>query len=150
MRPRMVAIAAALLMLSIPGGAQATSPKQHQPPSFAAVTGVWRAQFNNLPVFTLVVTDEGGGLSGAILFYMLKREDANHPFTATPGLPEPIFNPTFDGKTLTFQVSHRRAHPPRTLSDPPSTFKLTLADDGKAQVQNLSEGPPLTVTRSDY
>lgn len=43
-----------------------------------------------------------------------------------------------------------RGPPPRTLSDPPTTFQFTLTDDGKAQVQNLSEGPPLTVTRSDY
>lgn len=150
MRPRILAIAAALLMLAIPARTQTTLTKQGQSPSFAAVTGVWRAQLGDLPVFTLVVTDEGGGLSGAILFYMLKREDVNHPFTATPGLPEPILNPRFDGKTLTFQVSHKRAHPPRTLSDPPTTFQLTLADDGKAQVSNLSEGPPLTVTRSDY
>lgn len=150
MRLRIVAIAAALLMLAIPASTQTTRPTQRQSPSFAAVTGVWRAQFNNLPAFTLVVTDEGGGLSGAILFYMLKREDMNHPFTATPGLPEPILNPKFDGKTLTFQVSHKRAHPPRTLSDPPATFQLTLADDGKAQVSNVSEGPSITVTRSDY
>lgn len=150
MRLRIVAVAAALPMLAIPASTQTTPPTQRPSPSLAAVTGVWRAQINDLPVFTLVITDEGGGLSGAILFYMLKREDVNHPFTATPGLPEPIFNPKFDGKTLTFQVSHKRAHPPRTLSDPPTTFRLTLADDGKAQVQNLSEGPPLTVARSDY
>lgn len=150
MRLRIVDLAAALVLLAVPACAQTAPPKLRQPSSFAAVTGVWRAQFNNLPVFTLVVTDEGGGLSGAILFYMLERQDVNHPFTATPGLPEPIFDPKFDGKTLTFQVSHRRAHPPRTLLDPPTTFKLTLADDGKAQVLNLSEGPPLTVTRSDY
>ncbi len=150
MRLRIVAIAAALLMPAIQASTQTARPTQRQSPSLAAVTGVWRAQFNNLPAFTLVVTDEGGELSGAILFYMLKREDVDHPFTATPGLPEPILNPKFDGKTLTFQVSHKRAHPPRTLSDPPTTFQLTLADDGKAQVLNLSEGPPLTVTRSDY
>ena len=149
-RLRIAVIAAALMLLTVPAITQTTAPKQIQSPSVAAVTGVWRAQFNDLPVFTLVITDEGGGLSGAILFYILKREDVNHPFTATPGLPEPIFNPRFDGKTLIFEVSHRRAHPPRTLSDPPTTFKLTLAGDGKAQVQNLSEGPPLTVTRSDY
>ncbi len=150
MRSRIVLIAATLVFFAIPASTQTAPSNQGQLSSVAAVTGVWRAQFNNLPAFTLVVTDEGGGLSGAILFYMLKREDVNHPFTATAALPEPILNPKFDGKTLTFQVSHKRAHPPRTLSDPPTTFKLTLSEDGKAQMLNLSEGPPLTVTRSDY
>ena len=126
------------------------SPGRAPQPDVSKVTGVWRAQMNGLPVFTLVVTDENGGLSGAVLFYLLKREDVNSPYTATPGLPEPIFNPQFDGKTLTFQVSHRRSHPPRTLSDPPVTFTLTLAEDGKAQLINKTEGPPITLTHSDY
>ncbi len=149
MKLRIVAFAA-LLLIGLPANTQSAPPRQPQSPSSAAVTGVWRAQMDNLPVFTLVITDEGGGLSGAILFYMLKREDVNHPYTATPGLPEPILNPRFDGKTLTFQVSHKRAHPPRTLSDPPVTFQLTLEEDGKAQVSNMSEGHTLVVTRSDY
>ncbi|MGP8251814.1 MAG: hypothetical protein ACLQHF_07245 [Terracidiphilus sp.] len=114
------------------------------------ILGVWRAQMDGQPAFTLVVTDENGGLSGAILFYLLKREDVSRPSTATPGLPEPIFNPKFDGKTLTFQVSHRRAHPPRTLNDPPVTFHLTLTGDGAAQFVNTNEGGLTAVTRSDY
>jgi hypothetical protein len=121
-----------------------------QSPNVARVLGVWRAQMNGLPIFTLVVTDENGGLSGAVLFYLLKREDLNHRYTATPGLPEPILNPKFDGKTLTFQVSHRRAHPPRTLSDPPVTFELSPTEDGAAQLINKSEGGPITLIRTDY
>ncbi|HTW81416.1 MAG TPA: hypothetical protein VME23_17855 [Terracidiphilus sp.] len=132
------------------GQIAAAQPAGDKPTANEPIAGVWRAQMNGLPAFTLVVTDENGGLSGAILFYLQKREDANHPYTATPGLPEPIFNPRFDGKTLTFQVSHRRAHPPRTLNDSPVTFALTLTQDGKAQFVNQSEGGPITVTRSDY
>ena len=121
-----------------------------QAPGNKPILGVWRGQLDQMPAFTLVVTDEGGELQGAILFYLIRRDKPGEPPTVTPGIPEPIFHPIFDGKTLRFQVSHRRAHPPRTLSDPPATFQLTLTDDGKAQVSNLSEGPPLTVTRSDY
>lgn len=45
-----------------------------QSPNVARVLGVWRAQMNGLPIFTLVVTDENSGLSGAVLFYLLKRD----------------------------------------------------------------------------
>lgn len=113
------------------------------------ITGVWRAQTaDGLPVFSLVVTNETGELTGAIMFYLLKREDVNHPWTSTPGLPAPIFHPTFDGKTLTFQVSHRHAHPPRTLSDPPVTFKLTPTEDDKAQFVG-SEVGTIEITHSE-
>ncbi len=94
-------------------------------PDPSPIVGVWRAQMDGLPAITLTVTNETGSLSGAILFY-LHRRDEGKPVTSTPGIPEPIFNPEFDGKTLTFQVSHRRAHPPRTLSDPPVRFRLKL------------------------
>ena len=120
-------------------------------PGNEAIVGVWRAELNGLPAFNLVVTDEGGSITGAILFYLQKRVDVNHPFTAMPGdLPEPILNPKFDGRTFTFQVSHRRAHPPRTLNDPPITLSITLPPDGKAQFVNQSELGPITLTHSEY
>jgi hypothetical protein len=65
-----------------------------------------------LPAVVLVVTDEGGSLSGAVVFYFQTRKTVNDPWASTPGLPEPLFRLYFDGKTLSFQVSHRRAHPP--------------------------------------
>jgi len=100
---------------------------------------------------SLTVSDEIGGLSGAILFYFHMRKTANDPYTSTPGIPEPIFNPTFDGQTLTFQVSHRRAHPPRTLSDPPVSFRLVLKGPNRAELINANEkGPTVIMTRSDY
>ena len=90
----------------------------------APVLGVWRATESGVPAVTLTITDEGGKLSGAVLFYLIRR-DTNPP-TSSAGIPEPLLNPHFDGKVLTFEVSHRRAHPPRTLSDPPVKFRLTL------------------------
>jgi hypothetical protein len=116
----------------------------------APIVGVWRAEMDGLPVFAMVITDEGGSLSGAIQFYLIRRNEGQ-PATATPGLPEPILNLHFDGKTLTFQVSHRRAHPPRTLKDPPVSFRLTLTGADKGEGENLSEASPVVVmTRSEY
>ncbi|MGA2910028.1 MAG: hypothetical protein ABSE36_20220 [Terracidiphilus sp.] len=106
---------------------------------------------NGLPGITLVVTDEGGGLTGAVLFYFQERKTVNDPWTATPGIPEPMLRVLFDGKDLTFQISHRRAHPPRSLSDPPVEFRLTLTGPNQAALVNENEkGPGFVLTRSDY
>jgi hypothetical protein len=112
--------------------------------------GVWRGQMETLPAVTLNITDEFGGLSGAVLFYLIKRSSTmSEPTTATPGLPEPLFKPRVDGQSLVFEVSHRRAHPPRTLSDPPVRFRLKLLDQDKAELVNESEssGPAVVLTR---
>lgn len=135
------------LCLSALGSAQVSTSG----PSSAAITGVWRGQMDGLPAVTLVVTDEGGSPAGAVLFYLHKRTTVNDPYIATPGLPEPMLGMSIDGKTLTFQVSHRRAHPPRTLSDPPVTFTLTLTGPNQAELVNKSEGSgSLVMVRSDY
>jgi hypothetical protein len=116
----------------------------------APINDVWRGQMNGLPAVTLLVTDEGGSLVGGVLFYFQQRANENSSWTATPGLPEPMLHPKFNGKTLTFQISHRRAHPPGSLNDPPMTFHLTLVGPDKAELLNEKEGPPLTLTRSEY
>ncbi len=115
------------------------------------VDGVWRCQMNGLPALTLLVTDEPGTLTGAILFYFQQRTTEKDPLNSVPGLPEPIFHPQFDGKSLLFEVSHRRAHPPQTLSDSPKHFRLTLLEPGKAELVNVDEpGMTCKVVRSDH
>jgi hypothetical protein len=114
------------------------------------ILGVWRAEMDGLPFVTLTLTNENGGLSGAVLFY-LHRRDHGKPVTSTPGVPEPLLNPSFDGKTLTFKVSHRRAHPPRSLSDSPVEFRLRLTGGNKAALVNASESASeFVLTRTDY
>ena len=117
----------------------------------AAVSGVWRAQDSGHPAITLVVTDEGGSLTGAIHFFFPRLDSADVPLTFTAGLPEPLLRPQFVGTTLRFEVSHRRANPPRSLSDPPAQFHLTLTGPDTAEIVNESE-PDLAVPmiRSDH
>jgi hypothetical protein len=103
---------------------------------YSAVTGVWRAQMDGLPALTMTISDEGGELTGAILFYLIRRDDGQ-PARSSPGSPEPMFNLKFDGKTLDFRVSHRRAHPPRTVNDPPVNFRLTITGPNEGM---LGEG----------
>jgi hypothetical protein len=108
---------------------------------------------NGLPAVTLTVTNEGGSLTGAVLFY-LHRRDPGKAETATAGVPEPLFDPKFDGKTLTFQVSHRRAHPPGSLNDGPVSFALRLDGADKAEFVNENEhdtnAPRFFLVKSAY
>lgn len=133
------------------GLAQSGSSQSTTKHDLSQITGVWRGECDALPCATLTITDETGSLSGAILFYLHMRKTVNDPYTSTPGIPEPVFNPTFDGQTLTFQVSHRRAHPPRTLSDPPVTFQLKLTGSAQGELTNRSErSPVLPMFKSEH
>jgi hypothetical protein len=58
--------------------------------TYDAVAGVWRGQIDGLPGVTMTISDEAGNLSGAILFYMIRRNEGQPP-QSTPGNPEPMF-----------------------------------------------------------
>ena len=60
-----------------------------------------------------------------------------------------MIEPSFDGKTLSFKVSHRYAHPPRTLDDPPVSFRLELTGSDKAKLL-APESPTLDMVRQKY
>jgi hypothetical protein len=114
------------------------------------LVGVWQGQMDTLPAVTLTVTDEGGGLSGAVVFYLIKRSSTmSEPTTSTPGAPEPLLNLKRKGSVLEFEVSHRRAHPPKTLSDPPVHFHLKLTGPDRSELVNESEAssPALVLIR---
>ena len=113
----------------------------------SGLVGVWKGSFDSLPAVTLTLDRDGGKLTGAILFYLIRRS-GNGKETASAGVPEPLLQPKFDGKVLTFLVSHKRAHPPRTLNDPPVEFKLELYGS-KVAVLISREAPPLKMTRTD-
>ncbi|HUE02507.1 MAG TPA: hypothetical protein VMR62_23260 [Bryobacteraceae bacterium] len=141
MRSRLFSVSVLTAMLAATGLSQASQPADPINTPDAAITGIWRCQMEGLPAVTLTVTNEGGSLTGAVLFYLHRREPGQ-PVTATPGVPEPLFHPTFDGKTFTFQVSHRRAHPPKSLNDAPVTFQLKLDGTQKAELVNENEKDP--------
>jgi hypothetical protein len=125
------------------------------PPAIAAdspIAGKWSGKLYDLPGIDLTVKlDDSGKLSGTILFYFLHRNteheawqvDMKHSMTL------PLIDPKFDGKTLTFQVSHKEAHPPRTLNDPPSSFQMRLTEKGVGELLNLTEknSPALKMVR---
>jgi hypothetical protein len=141
----------ALLSLALPFGVQNTATGLQASFGDSGFIGVWRGQIEGLPAVDIVLSNEGGQLTGGILFYFHIRLDVNHPWTSAPGLPEPMFNIKIEGSALHFQVSHRRAHPPRTLNDPPVSFRLTIVGHNKAELVNETEkAPPTPINRSEY
>lgn len=141
-----------LIALSLPTCllGQTATPAEN-PQNLSNLAGVWRGQFDSLPGVDIVISDEGSRHAGAILFYLHTRPDTKSPWTSRPGLPEPMLNIRLDDQTLRFQVSHRRAHPPRTLHDAPMEFRLRLIAPDRAELVNESEGAPVVVMkRSDY
>ena len=155
MRAKMRVQAMATLMVLLLGAVAGFA--QSDKPTTRALTGIWRGNMDGLPEVVLTITDEGGSLSGAVLFFLHTRATVNDPWTSRPAdAAEPLLNPVFDGKTLRFEVSHKHAHPPRTLNDPPARFHMTLIGPDKAGLVNESEGgakdsgPGLPLVRSDY
>jgi len=148
MKIKIFSTVAAFAILATSAIAQSNSTAASAP-----LLGVWRCEMHGLPAVTLTVTDEGGNLNGAVLFYLHKTEPGKAE-TATPGVPEPLFNPKIDGQTLTFQVSHRRAHPPGSLQDAPVTFRVKLIGPDKAEFVNENEhdpnAPAYLLTKSEY
>ncbi len=111
--------------------------------------GIWKGSIGPLPAVTLTLERDDGKLTGAILFYLIRRDEDGKQ-TASAGVPEPLIQPKFDGKVLTFKVSHKNAHPPRTLNDPPVEFKLELNGSKTALLTIFGqEAPPLKMTKNN-
>jgi hypothetical protein len=131
-----------------------------------ALTGIWRgqgiAQEAGSPFVTLTLNNEGGSLSGAILFSVVHLEQGK-PVASAPGVPEPILNPRFDGQILQFQMRYRGPLPTGISSgDPLLTCHLKLSPPDRAEFamgklvtdaeqitgSPLPLGPPIQMVRS--
>lgn len=117
--------------------------------SKSELLGVWRTQEEGHPSVILHVSDEGGSLVGAIEFYMTRR-DPGKEAVVTAGIPNPILLPKVDANVLTFEVSHRLAHPPRTLHDPPVIFHLKVMAPNKAVLTRGEDTKTLEMVRDAY
>ena len=111
----------------------------------SAIVGLWSGKMDGLTAIRMTIEEDDGKLAGAALFYLIRRDPGAAP-TASPGFPTPFISPTFDGKTLTFKISHRHAHPPRTLNDPPVSFRIELSGSDKALLYG-PESVPLELVR---
>jgi hypothetical protein len=104
--------------------------------------GVWHGEYHGPPWVTVTLTDEGGTLSGAVLFY-LHRQTAGAAETATPGMPEPLLDPHFDRRTLSFRVSAHHAGGFASLEEPPIPMTIEFIDADHARLVNQQD-PHLT------
>ncbi|HTT64000.1 MAG TPA: hypothetical protein VMG35_19250 [Bryobacteraceae bacterium] len=111
----------------------------------SAILGLWSGKMEGFTAIRLTIEEHDGKLAGAALFYLIRRDPGKAP-TASPGFPSPMISPAFDGKTLTFQISHKHAHPPQTLNDPPVSFRLELSGPDRA-VAYAPEGVKIEIVR---
>lgn len=114
----------------------------------SAIAGQWSGSMDGLPAVRLVVQENDRKLTGAVLYFFVRRDPGVAP-VASARFPEPMLNPSFDGRILTFQVNHRYAHPPSTLNDPPVSLRLEITGSGEAKLSN-PEGPSLVMIREKY
>jgi hypothetical protein len=133
------------LSLTILSGAMALAQRQIDT---SAIVGQWTGSIEGLPALRLVVQENDGNLTGAVLFYLIRREPGAAP-VASPGFPEPMIAPVLDGKTLIFKINHRYAHPPGSLNDPPVSFRVEVSGMDKAKLFS-GELPPLEITRQRF
>ena len=71
----------------------------------APIVGTWEGRLYGLKAVTLEIHEDGGTLSGAAIFYVLKSDRAGW-HTARPSDPLPLIDARWDGKALRFSISH--------------------------------------------
>jgi len=94
---------------------------------------------NNLPAVTLVVADDHGKLDGYIIFYFQQKESEG--WKVTRENKESLINPTFSGQTLSFEISHEKAHPGESgPADPPVKYEMVLTGSDEAKLKSTNYG----------
>ena len=145
MKSRMISLCVLIAMCGLASLAQTNTAQMK-----LSALGVWRADADGAPFVTLNITNEGGVLTGAVLFY-LHHADPGQAVSSTPGIPEPLLHVTLDGAMLSFQVSHRRAHAPGSLPASPVHFQLKLTGPDKGTlIRENDESATIELTRSDW
>ena len=129
MKNKIVVTIICLVLLWTP--ALASGPAQRADTS--SVIGSWSCNIYGVKAVTLKIREEQSELKGDVLFYLIRHNDGK-PARSLPGTAEPLIEPRFDGKVLRFKVSHRNAHPPQTLNDPPVIFVFELLKPNSARL----------------
>jgi hypothetical protein len=113
------------------------------PAGAARITGTWEGRMNDLPAVTIELVESNGKLSGTVVFYFMTRPTTTDPWKIERKMSTPMLEPKFDGRMLSFKVSHENAHPGVTgPSDPPVPFELTITAEKEAKLTSTYGGPP--------
>jgi hypothetical protein len=121
---------ATAVMISVFGGSCARTPNP--------IVGVWEGRMNELPAVELTVREDNGQLGGAIVFFFQRKDTGTWKVERQNG--EPLTEATFDGKALSFRISHERAHTDSNPSEPPVLFKLTLSSPDEGELTSNYQG----------
>ena len=115
----------------------AAQPNNAAEPTAHSWTGVWHVQETNKPGVVITLADDGGSLTGTIVFDIWKQQTNEHIATE----PRTLVNPHMEGNALAFQV--RRILKPHLKGEPQSDapdatdiveMTLTLTTEGKAML----------------
>jgi len=105
------------------------------------IAGTWQGKLYGQAAVTLNIKNHSGKLSGTVVFYLLRNNGAGFKTDLRNAHPLALIDPGFDGRTFSFQVSHREAHPPRTLSDTELVrFQMELTGEDEGQLRRLNYG----------
>jgi hypothetical protein len=111
------------------------------PAGTSQITGTWEGRMNDLPAVTIELVESNGKLSGTVVFYFMTRPTTTDPWKIERKMSTPMLEPKFDGRTLSFKVSHENAHPGVSgPNDPPVPFELSMTTAKEANLKNTYGG----------
>jgi hypothetical protein len=116
------------------------------PANDSPVAGVWTAELNEKPFIKLTVNDNGGKLSGNIVFYMLVQENGDWNVKADD--PVCLINPRLEGQTFVFEVVHAKKHGSVDPADQEiKTFRMQLTGKDQGVFKGAANGGDVVLTR---
>ena len=104
-------------------------------PSFA---GTWEGKMNDLPGIAFKIEETDGKVNGTAIFYFQERSSADGAWHVNAEHPAPLLVPRVEGKTLTFEVEHRKCHECVELGRN-AKFRMELAGPHEARLWKLDD-----------
>ena len=98
--------------------------------------GTWQGKLNGLPAVTLTVQEVRGQTTGAIVFYLQKRDAVNAAWHIEGGAIQPLIDPRVDGRRLSFEVRGTTAHGGE--DSPTVKMALELTGDNAARMGEIA------------
>jgi hypothetical protein len=106
--------------------------------SDSPIAGIWTAELHDKPAIKLTVNDDGGKLSGNIIFYFLMLE--NGSWKVKDGTPTDLIHPRLEGKTFVFDVPHAKKHGSTEPADQEiKTFRMQITGKNQAVFKNAAD-----------
>ena len=106
--------------------------------------GRWMGEVEGLPGVRLTVQEDQAGISGSIIFYLIRKDDkgtrVDGDYTAD------LLNVTAEGRRMTFEVKHHVKHDSPEYG-PNAKFEFNLTDENTGTLRNMGDGPSVKMIR---